>query len=258
MLHDGKAPYPGAVETLVSLKAAGKHVVILSNSGKRSSPNEHRLIGLGFAPGSFDLFLTSGEVAWTKLENSLAENTLAAGAKCLLLARDDDQSAIEGLDLDRVADGAEADIIIIAGSRAEEISLEQYSKILAPAAARKVPCMCTNPDKLMLANGDVVPGAGQISELYQKLGGEVTWIGKPYPEIYAAALARLGNPPKQRTVCIGDSVEHDIAGGMNAGLKTALVRTGILADASHADMEKLFDQHKVNPDHIMPDLVWAH
>lgn len=36
VLRDGRGPYPGAAETLVRLKQAGKRVIILSNSGKRS------------------------------------------------------------------------------------------------------------------------------------------------------------------------------------------------------------------------------
>lgn len=38
VLHDGAAPYPGAVETLSRLEAADKKSLLLSNSGKRSAP----------------------------------------------------------------------------------------------------------------------------------------------------------------------------------------------------------------------------
>ena len=62
VLHDGSTPYPGAVDALRLLKAAGKHILLLSNSGKRSAPNEARLVRLGFEPDSWDHFLSSGEV----------------------------------------------------------------------------------------------------------------------------------------------------------------------------------------------------
>jgi ribonucleotide monophosphatase NagD (HAD superfamily) len=48
VLHDGQAPYPGAVDALSGLAAAGKKVALISNSGKRSAPNEERLVSLGF------------------------------------------------------------------------------------------------------------------------------------------------------------------------------------------------------------------
>ncbi len=37
-------------------------------------------------------------------------------------------------------------------------------------------------------------GAGRIAELYQELGGTVRWIGKPFADIYAAAIDFLGHP----------------------------------------------------------------
>lgn len=54
VLRDGRGPYPGAAETLVRLKQAGKRVIILSNSGKRSAENDRRLEALGFEGGSWD------------------------------------------------------------------------------------------------------------------------------------------------------------------------------------------------------------
>ena len=67
VLHDGQSPYSGAIQVLEALKARGKTVVLLSNSGKRSAPNAERLRGLGFPETLYDLFVTSGEVAWHQL-----------------------------------------------------------------------------------------------------------------------------------------------------------------------------------------------
>ena len=77
--------------------------------------------------------------------------------------------------------------MIIAGSQADKVSLDDYRQLLAPAARRGAPCVCINPDKLMLTAAGNAPGAGRIAEIYQELGGDVTWIGKPFPEIYRAA-----------------------------------------------------------------------
>ena len=47
VLHDGVRPYPGVAEALEALHDAGKKLVILTNSGKRSAPNLERLVALG-------------------------------------------------------------------------------------------------------------------------------------------------------------------------------------------------------------------
>ncbi|MGH6809460.1 MAG: TIGR01459 family HAD-type hydrolase, partial [Ensifer adhaerens] len=113
VLRDGRGPYPGAAETLVRLKDQGKRIVILSNSGKRSAENDRRLVDLGFAAGSWDWFLTSGEVAWQILKK---EGAQASGrlSKCLLISRDGDLSPLNGLDLERTDNGADADFVLLA------------------------------------------------------------------------------------------------------------------------------------------------
>jgi HAD superfamily hydrolase (TIGR01459 family) len=253
VLHDGAAPYPGAVEALVELKAAGKRTLLLSNSGKRSAPNEARLVKLGFRPGSWDHFLSSGEVAWRSLQRSLQTQ---AGLRCLLISRDGDRSAVEDLPLTLVDSGAAADIVLLSASEGDRYDLDHYRRLLGSAARRGVECLCTNPDKIMLAAAGQRFGAGRIADLYAEMGGPVTWIGKPFPEIYAAALDMLGNPDPDRVVCVGDSVEHDIAGGQGAGLATALVATGILDRASEAERESLFAEHRARPDFLLPRFAW--
>nr|WP_309402633.1 TIGR01459 family HAD-type hydrolase [Aminobacter niigataensis]WMD00480.1 TIGR01459 family HAD-type hydrolase [Aminobacter niigataensis] len=253
VLHDGVAPYPGAIETLVRLHELGKRTLLLSNSGKRSAPNEARLARLGFVPGSWDHFLSSGEVAWQSLRKQLGSE---AGLRCLLIARDGDRSAVENLPLTLVEPGEEADIVLLSASEGDRFDLDHYRRLLQPAAARGARCLCTNPDKIMLTSVGPRFGAGRIAELYAELGGAVTWIGKPFPEIYAAALDMLGNPDPVRVVCVGDSIEHDISGGQGAGLRTALVMTGVLETSSQAERERLFAEHAAIPDFLVRTFAW--
>ncbi|QKC94660.1 TIGR01459 family HAD-type hydrolase [Mesorhizobium sp. NZP2298] len=248
VLHDGRAPYPGAVEALSALKSAGKTVVLISNSGKRARPNEDRLLKLGFAAGSWDHFVSSGEVAWRSFNDMAASGRLRPGTKCLLISRDDDRTAVEGLPFVLTQAGEDAELVLISASEGDRHDLDHYRRLLAPAAARQVPCFCTNPDKIMLTAAGPRFGAGEIADLYEDLGGSVTRIGKPYPAIFDAALALAGEPDRASVVCVGDSVEHDIAGGNGSGIATALVLSGILADTP--DLAAVFDEQQAWPDYI--------
>ncbi|MCA1367634.1 TIGR01459 family HAD-type hydrolase [Bradyrhizobium sp. BRP14] len=255
VLRDGRGPYPGAPETLVRLKHAGKRVIILSNSGKRSMENDHRLAELGFEPRSWNWFLTSGEVAWQMLRRE-AEAGGRTARKCLLVSRDGDLSPLNGLDLVRTESGEDADIVLLAGSEGDINPLSYYEGLLRPAAERGVPCLCTNPDKVMLTKTGDAFGAGRIAELYEELGGKVRWIGKPFPDIYDFALDFLGRPDPARVCAIGDSVEHDIAGAAAVGLASVLVTTGILERQSDEERRLLFVEHGAAPDFILPKFLW--
>lgn len=247
VLHDGTNPYPGAVEALSALKRAGRTIVLVSNSGRRARPNESRLLKLGFEPGSWDQFVSSGEIAWRSFHEMAISGKLRPSTKCLLISREGDRSAIEGLPFTLTSDGDDAELVLIAASEGDRYDIEHYRRLFAPAAMRQVPCFCTNPDKIMLTAVGPRFGAGQLADLYESLGGSVTRIGKPYTPIFEAALALAGNPDRSSVICVGDSVEHDVAGGIGAGVATALVLSGILADTP--DLAELFDKLDAYPDY---------
>jgi len=144
VLHNGLKPYSGAVDALKMLKSNNKQVVVISNSGKRASVNVRRLASLGFSDSLFDRVMTSGEVAFHRLRSRLQHSSLKS---CFLIARDNDSSAIAGLDLELAEHASAADLIMISASEAEQYSEDAYRAQLRDAAKKGVPCVCTNPDK---------------------------------------------------------------------------------------------------------------
>lgn len=257
ILHDGAHPYPGAIEALECLKAANKRIVLISNSGKRAAVNIARLGKMGFDRRSYDHFLTSGEVAWQSLSTSMIGQSIPNQPRCFFISRDDDTSAIDGLDIVLVDEPGQADVILLTGCRDDVLSIAEYESLLASAATRGVRCICTNPDKFMLIDDTLKFAPGAIAERYAELGGPVTFIGKPYAEIYTAALNATQNPDKTRVLCIGDSVEHDIAGGSRAGLKTALVRSGIATRLTPSELDQLYADHDALPDYVLPRFAFT-
>ena len=78
---------------------------------------------------------------------------------------------------------------------------------------------------------------------------EATVLGKPAAAFFHAAVESLGCQPEQ-TVMVGDDVEADVGGAMDAGLKGVLVRTGKYQDG---------DEEAISPppDHVAADLAAA-
>lgn len=251
VLRDDERAYPGANDALLHLKARGKTVVILSNSGRSGDYNAGRLMRLGFDRAGFDRFLTSGDIAYDILARETAGDS--GRTRCLTISSGGDHDLADRLAFESVEDAAEADVVIISGSGAETIPLAAYRERLAPAAARAVPCYCTNPDRHKLTRGGAIaPGAGSIALAYRDLGGPVRWFGKPYPAIYRHALTLLAPVPENRVICIGDSLEHDIRGAACAGLASCLVRTGILAEKDESALTALAAEYGASPDFVLP------
>ncbi|MFK8034299.1 MAG: TIGR01459 family HAD-type hydrolase [Hyphomicrobiales bacterium] len=257
VLLNGKGAYPFAPSALQQLAELDKRIVLLSNSGKRAERNNQRLVHHGFNRSNFETVLSSGEVAFSYLKDRIGLD-INPGARVLLLARDGDVSAIDGLSLGLTENSDDADLILLAGSRGDEMDLAAYRAKLNGAASRGVPCICTNPDMTMMTSVGKRFGAGKIAELYEELGGSVHWIGKPHKMIYESALKLLGETDRQRVLCIGDSPAHDIAGGHAAGLQTALVRTGIHAEDTDADIEAECRKLGVMPNFFLNRFSFSH
>ena len=256
VLLDGRSQYPGARDALAALKARGVRIVVLSNSGLTGEANAQRMERLGFDRELYDFLVTSGDVARTLLKSGRVSVRLTPETRCFVISSSGGDEFVRTLGVASAAEGGAADLVVIAGSRADRFSLDDYRKLLAPAARRGAPCVCVNPDRLMLTAAGVAPGAGRIAEIYQELGGDVTWIGKPFADVYQAA-ARLSDVEDPGDVlCVGDSVEHDVVGAHAFGALAALVRTGILADLSDKELAAEIGRRGTVPDFVVENLAW--
>ena len=70
-LHEGKALFPEAKDCVLALHAAGKRVLVLSNSGKRAEDNLQRLVKMGLPAEIYDGVLSSGEQTRLALAKAL-------------------------------------------------------------------------------------------------------------------------------------------------------------------------------------------
>lgn len=256
VLHDGSRLYPGVLPVLTNLAERRAPVVIMTNSGKRSAANRARIERMGIDRQLFAEVVSSGEVAWYGIRDGTLGKAFRPGRRAFVIGRSGDDYGFDDLGLSKAETPAEADFLLILGSNAPATSLEDYDRLLRGAAARRIPALCCNPDRLMLTGQGMVPAPGAIAERYAAQGAPVTWLGKPHREIYLAALGHAGAPAASRSLAIGDSIEHDIVGGRGAGLGTALMRTGVSADLSPTDIDRICRERGVFPDWVVPSLAW--
>jgi HAD superfamily hydrolase (TIGR01459 family) len=232
VLHGGVEPYPGVLETLLALRAAGKPVAVLSNAPRRAQHAEGRLRRIGIPADAYDRFVTSGDAAHAALAARDDPAHAALGSAYLFIGPGWDTGLMEGLDYHAVQDVLQADFLLTVGLYDEADPIERYDPLFAAAAERDLAMVCVNPDILIHRQGGVTaPCAGWLARHYREgYGGRVLYHGKPDPEIFRRAAAALGQGPGARILVVGDSLATDIKGAIAAGYDSLFVTRGIYAD----------------------------
>ncbi len=264
VLHDGESPHEGAIEALRALRARGKKIVILSNSGKRLSVTAPRMAAMGFDTQCYDHCVTSGETVWRALHERKDPFYAALGKHCYLLTWDGDKRILDGLDLIDTDDIEAASFILNAGTRSGALSVDDYEPLLKSAAERGLPMICANPDFVSVApDGSLAICPGTTARRYEELGGRVDYRGKPHAPVYKISLAH--EPSARPVLAIGDSLYHDIGGANGAGIDSLFVASGIhghdigLTDGKTLDsarLRKLYEQEGQTPTYAMDRFHW--
>lgn len=228
VMHQGASAYPGVAESMRALKAEGKRVGVLSNSGRRTSHSERRLGAMGFGPECYDALLTSGEAVWQKLAAGEIEPP-AGGFH--VMTQDDSvtRDFVEGLDgalLSPTFDGA-GGVVLLALPHGS--SQDSHAELAERMAARDMSLVCGNPDMHAPAESGLHATPGFVADIYEGLGGKVTYFGKPHPLVFERVLGMLGGPDPSRTLMVGDNIATDVAGAHAQGLSTMLVSSLIHA-----------------------------
>jgi NagD protein len=89
--------------------------------------------------------------------------------------------------------------------------------------------IATNPDNTGPSPDGVLPATGSVASLISRATGvEPYFVGKPNPLMIRSALNAL-EAHSESTAMIGDRMDTDIVAGLEAGLETILVLTGVTA-----------------------------
>jgi 4-nitrophenyl phosphatase len=105
----------------------------------------------------------------------------------------------------------------------------------------------TNPDVSFPIEGGQAPGNGAfVMALEAATSVSPVIVGKPEPLLFEQAVTRLGLDA-EKTLMLGDRLETDILGAQRAGIRSALLLTGVTS-------REEAQQSKIKPDFIFDDL----
>ncbi|RBP16413.1 HAD superfamily hydrolase (TIGR01459 family) [Roseiarcus fermentans] len=240
VLHNGVASFPPASRALAAYRRRGGAVVLITNAPRPSAPIRRQLQRLGVGSDAFDDIATSGDVTIALIAERIDDPVFHIGpARDLSLFEAAHEAAGRA---PRLLPLEEARYALCTGLRDDVTeTLDDYETELRAMAARGMPMICANPDIVIHRGDSLIYCAGALAGRYEALGGEVVYAGKPYPPIYARALALAERAhgraiDRRRALAVGDGMKTDIAGAARAGLDALLVTRGIHRAALHGDV----------------------
>lgn len=216
VIYHGNRLIPGVREFVAWLESNHKKYLFLTNSSQRS-PRElsQKLARLG-VPVSEEHFYTSAMATAGFLQSQCpGGSAFVIGEPALANALYDAGFTMNNLDPDYVVVG--------------ETSAYTYERIceavdLVNKGARLIG---TNPDTTGPVENGIVPATGALmAPIEMATGCKAYYVGKPNPVMMRIALQRV-ECRRENTIVIGDRMDTDMIAGIEAGIETALVLTGV-------------------------------
>lgn len=225
VLHNGVRVSRAANAALAAARARGLAVVMLTNAPRPAADIAAFIDHLGGTDDAWDAIVSSGGVTRSIMTEQGDKPFHHIGPSR-------DATVFAGLNARNVP-LADAEYVLCTGLLNDETeTAEDYRATLEAMLARKVPLICANPDIVVERGHKLIPCAGAIADLYERMGGPVTWVGKPFPLVYDVARREveriLGRSvDKSRLLAIGDAIRTDIAGASGFGIDSLFVLDGI-------------------------------
>ncbi|WP_077327759.1 TIGR01457 family HAD-type hydrolase [Virgibacillus siamensis] len=154
-------------------------------------------------------------------------------ARCYVIGEEGLHQAIndEGL----VLTDKDCDFVVVGIDR--DISYDKLSKACI-AVRNGATFISTNSDAAIPTERGLEPGNGALTSVITvSTGQKPTFIGKPEEIIMEQALETIGSSSTD-TLMVGDNYHTDILAGINAGLDTLMVFTGVTPFADYPQLAK--------------------
>lgn len=217
LVHENQA-IPGAAEMIEHWVATGKRFLVLTNNSIYTPRDlRARLLSSGLDVPEDNIWTSAMATAEFLRRQRPGGRAFVIGEAGLTTALHDAGFILTDQDPDYVVLG-----------ETRTYSFEAITKAirLISSGARFI---ATNPDATGPSPEGLLPATGAVAALITQATTRVPYVvGKPNPMMFRSALNRI-DAHSETTAMIGDRMDTDIIAGMEAGLLTVLVHTGITA-----------------------------
>ncbi|MEW6567055.1 MAG: HAD-IIA family hydrolase [Chloroflexota bacterium] len=216
VLVSGDSLIPGADAFIERLKKRGAGYLVLTNNPMYTPRDlSHRLnsMGLDVPP---ELIFTSALATARFLQSQMPNG------KAFVIGESGLTTAVH--DVGYVITEISPDYVVLGETLSYDFRMITTAIRLVMDGAHFI---ATNPDPSGPSKGGVVPACGAMAALIERATGVAPFfVGKPNPLMMRSALNHLGWHSEQ-TVLVGDRMDTDIVAGVESGMETILVLTGV-------------------------------
>jgi NagD protein len=237
VLVRGIQPIPGAQEFIARLLETETPFLVLTNNPLYTPRDlQHRLATGGLQIPEKNLFTSALATAQFLAQQRPTGTAYVIGESGLT-------SALHHVGY--TLTGANPEYVVLGETHAYNIDQITQAIRLVKAGARFI---ATNPDPVGPSESGLVPACGAMAALIEKATGvKPYFVGKPNPLMMRRALNSLG-AHSENTIMVGDRMDTDIIAGMEAGMETILVLSGV---TRAEDVERF----PFRPNHVLPSVA---
>lgn len=231
LLHQNKM-IPGADKFIHRILEQGNPLVVLTNYPSQTAADLHnRMVSAGISLPEKHFF-TSAMATADFLEKQDGRKAYVIGEGAL---------THELYKIGFTITDINPDFVIVGETKSYNWDMIQKASYFIMKGARFI---ATNPD---VAGPKGYPACGALCAPIERITGKKPlYMGKPSPWIMRAALNSI-DAHSENTIIIGDNLRTDMLAGLQAGVETVLVLTGV------SQMEDL-EQVPYQPNHIFPSV----
>jgi NagD protein len=216
VLIRGKTLVPGADEFIQRLHDRGSKFLLLTNNS-RYTPRD-----LAFNLQTIGLKIDAGKIFTSALATARFLHAQKPGGTAYVIGESGLTSALH--ELGYILTDREPDYVVVGETAGYNFDQVTRGVRLILNGARFI---CTNPDANGPGEGGIVPASGALAALIETATGmKAFFVGKPNPLMMRSALNYL-DVHSEETMMIGDRMDTDIIAGVESGMETILVLTGV-------------------------------
>ena len=246
VVHNGVSLHKGAIKALNELTKKKKDFILLTNAPRPNHSVKSFLERLGMEKKIRDHVFTSGEAALNYLKKNFLNETFyhIGPPRDFDLFNDFEKNKSDNIE--------KCDYLLCTGLFDDhEDNLKYYRDLFEKNLEKKM--ICTNPDLIVDRGNKREFCAGSVAMVFEKMGGRVTYFGKPFPEVYNQSA----ETKNKKILCIGDNLNTDIKGANLQNYHSLLVSSGIhKKEIEEHGIEKVSNRYEAIVNFSQSNLKW--